>query len=50
LLKKPTDEDWDTFTCLNSLRDVEPNVPLVLKDWGMDRPASFDQETLEETT
>lgn len=50
LLKKPTDEDWDTFTCLNSLRDVEPSVPLVLRDGGMDRPASFDQETLEETT
>ena len=27
----------DPFTCLNSLRDVEPGVPLVLNDYGMDR-------------
>ena len=47
LLKKPTDEDWDTFTCLNSLRDVEPNVPLVLKDGGMDRPSNAIQERPE---
>jgi len=47
LLKKPTDEDWDTFTCLNSLRDVEPNVPLVLKDGGMDRPSDAIEEQAE---
>jgi hypothetical protein len=28
LLKKPEEKDWDTFTCLNSLRDVEPMVTL----------------------
>jgi ribosomal protein L24E len=44
LLKKPTEEDWDTFTCLNSLRDVEPNVPLILKDHGMDGGARSRQE------
>ena len=27
----------DPFTCLNSLRDVEPGVTLVLNDYGMDR-------------
>jgi hypothetical protein len=27
----------DPFTCLNSLRDVEPGAPLVLLDYGMDR-------------
>ena len=37
LLSKPEDEDWGTFTCLNSLRDVEPGVALVLNDYGMDR-------------
>ena len=24
----PSEEDWDTFTCLNSLRDVEPTAGL----------------------
>ncbi len=37
LLHQPTEEDWSPFTCLNSLRDVEPDVPLVLNDYGMDR-------------
>jgi hypothetical protein len=37
LLHQPTDEDWEAFTCLNSLRDVEPGVALVLNDYGMDR-------------
>ncbi len=37
LLLKPEDHDWQMFTCLNSLRDVEPEVPLVLRDYGMDR-------------
>ncbi len=35
LLKQPTEEDWHPFTCLNSLRDVEPNVALILQDHGM---------------
>jgi hypothetical protein len=30
-------DDWSLFTCLNSLRDVEPNVNLILVDEGMDR-------------
>ncbi len=47
LLKKPTDEDWDTFTCLNSLRDVEPNVALILRDGGMDRPSGAAQERVQ---
>jgi hypothetical protein len=37
LLKQPAEEDWKLFTCLNSLRDVEPSVTLVLNDYGMDR-------------
>lgn len=30
LLEKPSDKDWDLFTCLNSLRDVEGTADLVL--------------------
>jgi hypothetical protein len=36
LLKQPTEEDFNLFTCLNSLRDVEPNVALILQEQGMD--------------
>jgi hypothetical protein len=36
LLKQPTEEDFNLFTCLNSLRDVEPNVTLILQEQGMD--------------
>ncbi len=30
LLDQPSDNDWALFTCLNSLRDVEGTVVLVL--------------------
>jgi hypothetical protein len=30
LLEKPGKEDWELFTCLNSLRDVEGAVDLIL--------------------
>jgi hypothetical protein len=36
LLRKPSIEPWDEFTCLNSLRDVEPTVNLILDNYGMD--------------
>ena len=46
LLQPAESGDSDPFTCLNSLRDVEPSVPLVLKDFGMDRePAEQVKET-----
>ena len=32
LLKQPGQQQWDTFTCLNSLRDVEPKVHLLLSE------------------
>jgi hypothetical protein len=32
LLREPALGGWDRFTCLNSLRDVEPTVNLVLAD------------------
>ena len=35
LLKSPEAGRWDDFTCLNSLRDVEPGVNLILDDRSM---------------
>jgi hypothetical protein len=32
LLLKPEEQDWETFTCLNSLRDVEPSPGLILQE------------------
>jgi hypothetical protein len=42
LLRKPSIEPWDEFTCLNSLRDVEPTANLILDDYGMDDDGSAD--------
>ena len=40
LLKPAGDGDWERFTCLNSLRDVEAEVNLILADdYGMDQPS-----------
>ena len=39
LLRVPSLGDWDNFTCLNSLRDVEPTVGLILSDHGLDEQA-----------
>jgi len=40
LLKRPGEGGaWDKFTCLNSLREVEPAAGLVLKDGGLDQEA-----------
>ena len=41
LLHRPGLEPWDDFTCLNSLRDVEPNVGLIFHDGGLDADPSF---------
>ena len=39
LLQKPEERDWQFFTCLNSLRDVEPSCDLVLiEDATRSRP------------
>jgi hypothetical protein len=35
LLRAPSTEPWDTFTVLNSLRDVEPTVGLILSDGAL---------------
>ncbi len=39
LLRPPSLGEWDSFTCLNSLRDVEPTVGLILSDHGLDDEA-----------
>lgn len=36
LLQKPGVAPWQDFTCLNSLREVEPTAGLVLTDGGLD--------------
>lgn len=34
-LLRPPGNDWTPFTCLNSLRDVEPSINLILDDHGL---------------
>ncbi len=41
LLNRPSLEPWDDFTCLNSLRDVEPTVGLIFHDGGLDEDPAF---------
>ncbi|MEI8372985.1 MAG: DISARM system helicase DrmA [Planctomycetota bacterium] len=36
LLNRPGLEKWEPFTCLNSLREVEPTVKLIMDDGGLD--------------
>lgn len=36
LLRQPGLERWEEFTCLNSLREVEPSVKLIMDDGGLD--------------
>ncbi|HZC05627.1 MAG TPA: hypothetical protein VE338_08295, partial [Ktedonobacterales bacterium] len=36
LLRYPDLQEWSLFTCLNSLRDVEPSVGLILDERSMD--------------
>ena len=47
LLRKPSIEAWDEFTCLNSLRDVEPTANLILDDFGMDDDGGDDEQKKE---
>jgi hypothetical protein len=35
LLRQPGQRDWTPFTCLNSLRDVEPSINLILDERGL---------------
>lgn len=41
-------ERWEEFTCLNSLREVEPPVKLIMDDGGLDDPS--EQASVEEQT
>lgn len=41
LLHRPGLDPWDDFTCLNSLRDVEPTVGLIFHDGGLDADPTF---------
>lgn len=43
LLSMPGIEKWDEFTCLNSLRDVEPMANLVLDDYKLDNEEESDE-------
>ena len=43
LLRRPSMEPWDEFTCLNSLRDVEPTANLILDDHNLDDEESVDE-------
>ena len=36
LLQRPGLQKWEPFTCLNSLREVEPTVKLIIEDFGLD--------------
>jgi hypothetical protein len=36
LLQSPGMERWEDFTCLNSLREVEPTVKFIVSDGGLD--------------
>jgi hypothetical protein len=48
LLCKPSMEPWDEFTCLNSLRDVEPPTNLILRDHKLDDEPELAETAVEE--
>ena len=49
LLNRPSLDAWDDFTCLNSLREVEPTAGLILDDGGMDDDPTFAAAVSEDT-
>jgi hypothetical protein len=49
LLRRPGLDPWDDFTCLNSLRDVEPTVGLIFHDGGLDEDPNFVAAVSEDT-
>ncbi|MCG3145305.1 MAG: hypothetical protein HONDAALG_02894 [Gammaproteobacteria bacterium] len=49
LLRRPSLDPWDDFTCLNSLRDVEPTVGLIFHDGGMDEDPDFEAPVSEDS-
>jgi hypothetical protein len=49
LLHSPGLERWEEFTCLNSLREVEPPVKFIISDGGLDGNET-DEDATEVTT
>jgi hypothetical protein len=49
LLNRPSLDGWNDFTCLNSLREVEPTAGLILDDGGMDDDPTFTAAVSEDT-
>lgn len=52
LLHSPGAERWEEFTCLNSLREVEPPVKFIISDGGLDEIQldEINDEATSETT
>ena len=48
LLSSPGLERWEEFTCLNSLREVEPPVKFIISDGGLDGAVDEDDEETPE--
>jgi len=48
LLHSPGLERWEEFTCLNSLREVEPPVKFIISDGGLDGGADEENEAGDE--
>jgi hypothetical protein len=49
LLNRPGLDPWDDFTCLNSLRGMEPTVGLIFHDGGLDADPDFITAVSEDT-
>lgn len=47
LLSRPERGEWKPFTCLNSLRNVEPTVNLLLDERDLGKPGSASEEEEE---
>jgi hypothetical protein len=48
LLHSPGMGRWQEFTCLNSLREVEPGVKLIVSDGGLDELNARESEATPE--
>jgi hypothetical protein len=48
LLRRPSLDPWDDFTCLNSLREVEPTAGPILDDGNMDDDPAFTAAVSED--
>jgi hypothetical protein len=49
LLRQPGQGDWTPFTCLNSLRDVEPSINLILDERSLGDNPEYMADGLSET-